>query len=175
MAGWATTLVSRQAPQGEAEERGRKVSGAALSGFWLGFSGSRLLVAIYAKDLVRLLGEGKEQKTLMILSCVCLVLMGLIVTARSRGAMVAAVLAAGLAFGPIFPTLMTVYLIGVPQTAIGRAVGFFFFFASVGWTVIPRLIGHVANRTNIQRAFLVAAASGAVFVTLVAVRGIVAH
>ena len=65
VAGWATTLVSRQAPQGEAEERGRKVSGAALSGFWLGFSGSRLLVAIYAKDLVRLLVVGAAMVVLL--------------------------------------------------------------------------------------------------------------
>jgi fucose permease len=176
VAGWATTLVLKQTPPGEAEERGRKISGGALSGFWLGFSGSRLAVAVLAPTLVRVLGEeGKEQKILMALSIVCLVLMALLVTARSRGLTVATVVAAGLTFGPIFPTLMTVYLMGVPATAIGRAVGFFFFFASVGWTVIPMLIGAVAKRTNIQRGFVVAAASAAIFVGLVIVRGMTAH
>jgi fucose permease len=173
VAGWATTLVTRQNPAGEAEERGRKISGGALSGFWLGFSGSRLAVAVLAPTLVRVLGEtGKEQKILMALSLVCLVLMGTLAMARSRGVTVAAVVVAGLVFGPIFPTLMTVYLMGVPPTGIGRAVGFFFFFASVGWTVIPMLIGTVAKRSNIQKGFLVATASAAVFVVLVVVRGL---
>jgi fucose permease len=56
---------------------------------------------------------------------------------------------------------------------MGRAVGFFFFFASVGWTVIPALIGTVAKRTdNIQKGFAVAAASGAVFLAFVIARGL---
>ncbi len=173
IAGWATTLVGQKAPKDEPEARGRKISGAALSAFWLGFSGSRLAVAVLSPALIRLLGEqGKEQKILVALSLCCLALMATLVTARSRGVTVTAVVAAGLVFGPIFPTLMSVFLMGVPPTAIGRAVGFFFFFASVGWTVIPMLIGRVARKTNIQRGFWVATASSAVFVALVVLRGL---
>ena len=175
VAGWATTLVAQHTPAGEAAEIGTKISSRALSGFWLGFSGSRLAVALLAPTLVHLLGEaGKEQKILLALSLVSLALMGVLVTARTRGVTVAAVVVAGLVFGPIFPTMMTVYLMGVPPTGIGRAVGFFFFFASVGWTVIPMLIGHVAKRTNIQRGFVVATASAAIFVALVVIRGLTA-
>ena len=83
----------------------------------------------------------------------------------------ATILLAGLACGPVFPTMMAVVLLSVPPDTMGRAVGFFFSFASVGWTVIPMLIGLVARKTNIQRGFLVAAASGAVFLTLIVVRG----
>jgi len=54
---------------------------------------------------------------------------------------------------------------------MGRAVGFFFFFASIGWTVVPMMIGAVARKTNIQIGFLIAAASGAVFLTLIVIRG----
>src|SRR6185295_16022119 len=115
-----------------------------------------------------------EQKILMTLSVICLALMVVLVTAKSRSVTAAAVVVSGLVFGPVFPTLMTVYLMGVPPTGIGRAVGFFFFFASVGWTVIPMLIGTVAKRTNIQRGFGVAAASAAVFVGLVLIRGLTA-
>lgn len=175
VAGWATTLVGKQAPAGESPEVGPRIASRALSGFWLGFSGSRLAVALLAPTLVHLLGEaGKEQKILMGLSVICLALMIVLVTAKSRSVTAAAVVVSGLVFGPVFPTLMTVYLMGVPPTGIGRAVGFFFFFASVGWTVIPMLIGHVAKRTNIQRGFGVAAASAAVFVGLVLIRGLTA-
>ena len=37
--------------------------------------------------------------------------------------------------------------------------------------MVPMLIGLVARKTNIQRGFLVAAASGAVFLTLIVIRG----
>jgi fucose permease len=92
---------------------------------------------------------------------------------RGRPASIAAVILSGLAFGPVFPTMMGIVLLSVPADTMGRAVGLFFFFASVGWTVIPALIGMVAKRTdNIQRGFAVAAASGAVFLGFVIVRGL---
>ena len=53
-----------------------------------------------------------------------------------------------------------------------RAVGFFFFFGSVGWTFIPMLIGLVARRTHIQRGFLVAAGSNVVFLVFLVARGL---
>ena len=67
---------------------------------------------------------------------------------------------------------MSVLLGSVPPGTMGRAVGFFFAFASVGWTVIPMLIGTVARKTDIQKGFWVAAASSAAFAALIAVRGI---
>jgi hypothetical protein len=62
----------------------------------------------------------------------------------------------------------------VPPDAMGRAVGIFFFFASVGWTVVPMLIGFVARKSDIQKGFLVAAGSGAVFLALILLRGAMA-
>jgi hypothetical protein len=67
--------------------------------------------------------------------------------------------------------MMAVVLLSVHPDTMGRAVGFFFFFASVGWTVVPLIIGVVGRNTNIQRGFLIAAASGAVFLTLIVIRG----
>jgi hypothetical protein len=69
---------------------------------------------------------------------------------------------------------MTALLKGLPPSTMGRAVGFFFAFASVGWTVIPMLIGAVTRRSDIRKGFLVAAGSGAVFMALVIVRGLTA-
>lgn len=159
VSGWATTLVIRQAGEGS-----RKLASAVLSGFWLLFTGSRLLMALFGKGL-------KEQQVLQVLSVGCLLLMVAIVVLRGKAAAVVTVLLCGLVFGPVFPALMTALRHGVPPGAYGRAVGFFFFFASVGWTVIPILIGTVTQRTNIQRGFLVACASAAVFVGFVTVRG----
>ncbi|HEX7900918.1 MAG TPA: MFS transporter [Planctomycetota bacterium] len=161
VSGWATTIVSSQGG-------GSKLSAAALSGFWLCFTGSRFVMALIGQmEKVTL----KEQVVLQILSIVCVALMLGIAALRGRGTAVGLVLACGLVFGPIFPALMTALRHGVPQGAQGRAIGFFFAFASVGWTVIPMMIGNVTRRSSIQRGFLVAAASAAVFVGFVVARG----
>ena len=144
-----------------------------LSGFWLGFTGSRLIVSILGATgvLTRLLGNSNEQALLVTLGVTCVALMLALVFVRGRVATSATILLAGLACGPVFPTMMAVVLLSVPPDTMGRAVGFFFSFASVGWTVVPMLIGLVARKTDIQRGFLVAAASGVVFLTLIVIRG----
>jgi fucose permease len=98
-----------------------------------------------------------------------------IVALRGRAATIVTVVLCGVACGPVFPTMMAIVLLSVPPSTMGRAVGIFFFFASVGWTVIPTLIGAVARRTNdIQRGFVVAAASSALFLLLTIARGMLA-
>ena len=45
-AGWATTLVLRQTPSDVPDARAKQFAALTLSGFWLGFTGSRLIVSI---------------------------------------------------------------------------------------------------------------------------------
>lgn len=172
-AGWATTLVLRQTPSNVPDARAKQFAALTLSGFWLGFTGSRLIVSILGATgvLTRVLGGTNEQALLVTLGVACVVLMLALAFARGRAAISATILLAGLACGPVFPTMMAVVLLSVQPDTMGRAVGFFFFFASVGWTVIPIIIGVVARKTNIQIGFLIAAASGAVFLTLIVIRG----
>lgn len=176
--GWATTLVTRNTPQEVAPESAKKAADLALTGYWMGFTGSRLLVSLFGSFgiMARILGPNEAthpQKLLLVMASISVAVMVYTVFLRGRGQAIGAVLLAGLAFGPVFPTMMGIVLLSVPPEAMGRAVGFFFFFASVGWTVIPALIGTVAKRTdNIQKGFAVAAASGAVFLAFVIARGL---
>ena len=41
----------------------------------------------------------------------------------------------------------------------GRAVGLLFAISGLGWTLIPMAIGAYAQRTNVQRGFLIAVGS----------------
>jgi fucose permease len=171
--GWATTLVTKVTPREVPEEDSKRVAAIALSGFWLGFTGSRLLVALLgAAGLFDRLGKKKEQVILLSMALACVALTLTLAYLRSRWGMVVAVILVGLACGPVFPTMITMVFTSVPSDTVGRAVGIFFFFASVGWTVIPPIIGTVAKRTdNIQKGFLVAAASCAVFLGFIIARG----
>lgn len=151
VAGWATTLVTKQGPGGE------RTASLALSGFWMSFMGSRLLMS-------QLPVEKREKAILFGLALACIALMVLLVFLRGRLPVAVLVVGTGLVCGPVFPTLITVYLTGVDASLLGRAVGFFFAFASVGWTVLPALIGAVARRSgDLQRGFGVAAASAVAF------------
>ena len=173
VAGWATTLVLRQMPADVPEARAGRFAALTLSGFWLGFTGSRLIVSVLGATgvLTRLLGNSNEQALLVTMGVTCVALMLALVFVRGRVPTAVTILLAGLACGPVFPTMMAVVLLSVPPDTMGRAVGIFFSFASVGWTVVPMLIGHVARKTDIQTGFLVAAASGGVFLTLIVIRG----
>ena len=172
-AGWATTLVLRQTRDDVPDAAAKRFAALTLSAFWLGFTGSRLIASILGATgvLTRILGATNEQALLVTLGVACVVLMLALAFVKGRATTSAVVLLAGLACGPVFPTMMAVVLLSVQPDTMGRAVGFFFFFASVGWTVVPMIIGVVARKTNIQTGFLVAAASGAVFLTLIVIRG----
>jgi fucose permease len=157
VAGWATTIVSRQAPQ--ATDAGRLAS-VSLMAFWLCFTGSRLVVAILGIE------QGREVMLVWLSLAAVAVIFGIVFLPGKMTA-VALIVAAGLVFGPTFPILISKIFSAAPKGVEGRAVGFFFAFGSVGWTFIPRLIGHVATKSNIQRGFMVAGASSVVFAALV--------
>ena len=176
VAWWATTLILRQTPREVPEEKGKKFASMTLSAFWLGFMGSRLIVSVLGSrgTLTEWLGRSNEQALLVGAAVVCVGLMFSLAFLRGRVLTAVLILLAGMACGPVFPTMMAVVLLSVPADAMGRAVGIFFFFASVGWTVVPMLIGFVARKSDIQKGFLVAAGSGAVFLALILLRGAMA-
>src|SRR5262245_3410973 len=173
VAGWATTLIQRQTPPEVPPDQAGRFASLTLSAFWFGFTGSRLVVSILGGMglLTKMLGPTNEQRLLVVMGVSCVALMLCIAFLKGRAATHVSILLAAMTCGPVFPTMMAIVLLSVPPETMGRAVGFFFFFASVGWTVVPMLIGHVARKSDIQKGFLVAAASGAVFLTLILARG----
>jgi fucose permease len=142
LAAWATTyLGERGVPEGTASR--------LLSGFWLAFLASRLVTAFT-------LPRGLEAVLILALALACVGVMLGLVLSRRRAAAMGLVLAAGLIFGPIFPTNMAILLGSVEESMKGRAVGLLFAIGGIGWTMIPILIGAYARRTSVQRGFSVA-------------------
>lgn len=156
MAGWTTTYLG---------ERGVRESVAAglLSAFWLTFMFARLLTALTAKYWL----VGNETRLILGLAVACVLVLSVLMLAKSRVVAIGVVLVAGLSFGPVFPTLMAQLLDHFPPQLRGRAVGMLFGVGGIGWTAIPMLMGAYARRTSVQRSFVVAIAS-AVGLTLVA-------
>lgn len=139
---WATTYLN---------EQGYRAPAAAglLSAFWLTFMAARLLNAFW-------LPEGWERPQILALSAACVGVLVLFVLGRGRAIGGAAVIAAGAVFGPIFPTLVAVFLGHFHPSLHGRAVGMLFAIGGTGWAVIPMLIGAAARRWGVRRGFGVA-------------------
>ena len=167
VAAWATTLMTgRSAGEGlepATDQKTTKDTKAAagqgvgegtaatlLSVFWLTFTGSRLVTALF-------LPAGADTLLILIMATLCIAFTNGFVFSRSAGLTCALVVAAGLILGPIFPTLIAVLLGHVQPSLHGRVVGIFFCIGGVGWTAIPMLIGAYAKRTSVQRAFLITA------------------
>jgi fucose permease len=140
---WTTTYLGERGV-------GERTAPRILSGYWLAFMASRLTAAF-------LLPGGRETTTLVVLAAGSLAVLLAIVASRGAGTAAALVLAAGVAFGPIFPIIMALLLGHFPAALHGRAVGLLFALAGIGWTTIPILIGAYARRAGVQRGFAVAA------------------
>ena len=147
MAGWATTYLR---DQGVSET----LASSLLSAFWLIFMMARLTTALTAHRFA-----GHEAAFVFVLALASTAVLGLLYLSRGRAVAVAVVCAAGLCFGPVFPTLMAMLLNHFPPTLHGRAVGLLFGIGGVGWTMIPMLMGAYARRTSVQRAFAIAVVS----------------
>jgi fucose permease len=150
---WATTYLG---------EQGYREPAAAglLSAFWLTFVAARLMTAYW-------LPAHCERLLIVALSAACIAVLSGMVLGRGRAAGAIMVVAAGAVFGPIFPTLVAIFLGHFAAALHGRAIGMLFAIGGIGWAVIPMLIGGAARRWGVRRGFSVAIAA-AVGLTAVA-------
>ena len=154
VAAWATTLMTdKQVSEPRAS--------SLLSVFWLTFMTSRLVTALT-------LPAGQDTLLVLVMAALCVIFTLGIAVSRSAGVTCTMVVAAGLILGPIFPTLIAIYLSHLPASLHGRAVGLFFCIGGIGWTFVPLLVGAAAKRTSVQRAFLIATASAVLLTGLCA-------
>ena len=158
MGAWTTTFLGNQ---GVSETRATSM----LSVFWLSFMASRLFTAFvlgpFAAHLVSVLGLEIQSEALLILvlALACVGVTSGVVRSRSQRTAITLVIAAGLVFGPIFPSIMAILLGHFPGAVQGRAVGMLFAIGGLGWTLIPMAMGTYAQRTTVQRGFLIAVGS----------------
>ncbi|HWC90975.1 MAG TPA: MFS transporter [Pirellulales bacterium] len=142
---WATTYLG---------EQGYREPAAAglLSAFWLTFMAARLITAFW-------LPANCEHLLIVALSIACIAVLSGMVFGRGKAAGGIMVVAAGAVFGPIFPTLVAIFLGHFAVALHGRAVGMLFAIGGIGWAVIPMLIGAAARRQGVRRGFSVAIAA----------------
>ena len=146
---WATTLMS---DRGVPEKNASKM----LSIFWLTFTISRLVAAL-------LLTQDIEHLTLILLACLVPLLSLGLITSKTGSTTCSLLLAAGATLGPIFPILIAL-LVGhvtvLNPALVGRSIGLFFCIGGIGWALIPFIVGQMAKKTGVQKAFVIVAGCG---------------
>jgi fucose permease len=136
---WATTYLTDLGQQ-------ERKAAWLLSGFWLCFLATRLLMA-----LVRL-PEGVNPWVIIVLSLLAAVAFGNLAGTSSRSTAGFGLLFLGAALGPIFPTLVAVLFREFPEKEHGSAYGAMFAVGSLGSLVLPPLVGAFARRRSVQYA-----------------------
>jgi FSR family fosmidomycin resistance protein-like MFS transporter len=148
LAAWSTSyLAGRGVSEGRAS--------ALLSAFWLAYMLARLITA-FSSPLAKSHLPGWEPLFILILGLAAAAILLAMVLSRDRTLAAFLVVAAGLVFGPIFPTIVAVLLGHVSPALHGRAVGVLFGIGGIGWTLIPIAIGAYALRTSVQKSFVIA-------------------
>ena len=150
IATWATTLLTDR-------DVTEASSATLLSVFWLTFTISRLVAAL-------LMTQQLEHLVLILLAALMPVITTGFIFSRSGKMTCGLLLVAGAVMGPIFPILIALMLNHVNQTneALGgRAIGLFFCIGGIGWALIPFIVGQLAKKTGVQKAFCVVAGCGA--------------
>lgn len=135
---WATTFLTLL---GMNERR----AALALSMFWFSFLASRLVVAILMRDgWIRGVAEAW---LILVLSLAAGVTLGNMAGAQKASHAAFGLVLAGIALGPIFPTLVGILFEHVPQNQ-GAAFGAMFSLGSLGGILLPPMMGaYVARRT----------------------------
>jgi fucose permease len=148
---WATTLMKdRGVTDGKAS--------TLLSVFWLVFTVSRLVAAL-------LMPAGMDHTILIVLAMTCTAATLGLALSRSQQTTVRWIILLGAIMGPIFPILIA-QLVGhvggnIDAQLIGRAIGLFFCIGGIGWALMPLIVGKVAVKVSVQKAFFLISAGAA--------------
>ncbi len=102
----------------------------------------------------------QETWIVLVLAVVATLVTLLIVISPSRRAAPWLVVAAGLACGPLFPTVLAILFLGFDPSMHGRALGTTLAIGNLGYTLTPLIVGLVARKTSVQRSFIVLTLSG---------------
>ncbi|HUU27411.1 MAG TPA: MFS transporter [archaeon] len=155
MGGWITTYLT-------AVGMTPAKANGILSGFWIALMASRLGTGV--KEIIT---PENGATAIMLLALVATIAIGIMVVAKSKALAGITVLVTGLAFGPIFPTVVGVTFSKTAPELHGSVFAIIFAIGLLGASTIPAAIGIYSKGKTIQKSLIIAAVA-ALVLTLVA-------
>ena len=163
MGGWISTYASSLG----FTDKGANIT---LSVFWISLMIARLTTAGFGvfKPLVTPEIGASIIAVLAIISVITIVIMAV---AKSKTIAVIGVILTGLAFGPIFPTIVGVTFSKTLEALHGSAFGIIFAVGLFGGSFMPTAIGIIAKGKTIQKSFMVAIAAAVILFIMALIMG----
>jgi fucose permease len=130
---------------------------STYAGWVLGFFGVAMMVGRFVTSTVKnLTAMGAKVITAMsFLSIVAIVIM---IVTKSPALAIAAIMLTGLAFAPIFPTIVGVTFAKFEPRLYGSIFGIIFAIGLLGGTFVPKWIGNLSVGSTVQQSLVIPAA-----------------
>ena len=105
-------------------------------------------------------------KLIIVASLIALVAILLMVVAKGPALGIFAVILAGLAFAPIFPTLVGVTFGKFDPSLYGSILGVMFSIGLLGGTLVPKFIGNMSVGSTVQQGLMIAAVMAGILLVI---------
>ncbi|MFH1740745.1 MAG: MFS transporter [bacterium] len=165
MGGWITTYATSLGADEASSSR-------ILASFWIALMVGRLITALFiGAYLINLAVDGAW--FVMGLAIVAAIVLYSMVGLKSLGAGKVAVILAGLALAPCFPTIVGVTLSRTEQALCGSGFGIIFAVGLIGAIFVPAWMGAISKGKDIKSSMAVVAGTAAVLVVLSLIMGLI--
>jgi len=110
-------------------------------------------------------------KVILLMSAVAFVAIMLMIVANSPALAIVAILLAGLAFAPIFPTIVGVTFAKFDSSLYGSIFGIIFAVGLLGGTFVPKIIGNLSVDSTVQQSLPIAAVMAGILFVIALIMG----
>lgn len=138
---------------------------AANAGLVLSLFGVAMMIGRFIVSSVKNL-TAMGSKLIIVASFIALVAILLMIVAKGPALGIFAVMLAGLAFAPIFPTLVGVTFGKFDPSLYGSILGVMFSIGLLGGTLVPKFIGNISVNSTVQQGLLILAVMAGILLIL---------
>lgn len=135
------------------------------AGLVLSLFGVAMMIGRFASASIKNL-TAMGGKVIIFASLLALIAIFMMIVSKSPLLGIIAVLLAGLAFAPIFPTIVGITFSKFDPSLYGSIFGIIFAFAMLGGTLIPKFIGNLSVGSTVQQSLPIAALMAAILLVV---------
>lgn len=135
------------------------------AGLVLSLFGVAMMIGRFASASIKNL-TAMGGKVIIFASLLALIAIFLMIVSKSPLLGIIAVLLAGLAFAPIFPTIVGITFSKFDPSLYGSIFGIIFAFAMLGGTLIPKFIGNLSVGSTVQQSLPIAGLMAAILLVV---------
>lgn len=147
-----------------------RVSSMAKTGVVLSLFGVAMMTGRFLTSSIKNL-TAMGSRIIVLMACLSLVSILLMIVARSPVLGILAVLLAGLAFAPLFPTIVGVTFSKFEPGLYGSVFGIIFSAGLLGGTFVPNFVGKLSVGTSVQQSLVIPAIMAGILIIVSLIMG----